>query len=224
MRWPVSRVLSRSRGDGHPSGTPVARRLLRPTRRRGDAPLCGFRRHVPSYLALHQVELARFTRPAEAEPTRLCGAGPRLAADGCYPLPCVVVLGLSSGDGSPRHTRPSGHLTGCRTLPPAGFGGWCRIGRAIPFGVAGDSTPWTNEARLRTRWESEGRPRRTWAGRGSQGGVGPGAGDRLRRVEVVIGRVDDAPVDLLHVLVESGFLGGCAQRGRSQRAGHERQR
>ena len=36
---------------------------------------------MPSYLALHQVELARFTRPAEAEPTRLCGAGPRLAAD-----------------------------------------------------------------------------------------------------------------------------------------------
>jgi len=79
--------------------------------------------HVPSYLALHQVELARFTRPAEAEPTRLCGAGPRLAADGSYPLPCVVVLGLSSGDGSPRHTRPSSHLAGRGTLPPACLGG-----------------------------------------------------------------------------------------------------
>ena len=40
-RRPVSRVLSRHfrGGDGHPSGTPVARRLMRPTRGRGDAPL-----------------------------------------------------------------------------------------------------------------------------------------------------------------------------------------
>ena len=29
-------------------------------------------------------------------PVRHCGAGPRLTADGCYPLPCVAELGLSS--------------------------------------------------------------------------------------------------------------------------------
>jgi hypothetical protein len=38
-------------------------------------------------------------------PTRLCGAGPRLAADGCYPLPCVVELGLSSRPTVARRTR-----------------------------------------------------------------------------------------------------------------------
>jgi hypothetical protein len=86
--------------------------------------------HAPSYLALHQVELARFTRSAGAEPTRLCGAGPRLAADGCYPLPCVVVLGLSSSDESPRHPRPSGHLAGRRTLPPTAARGRRRWGPA----------------------------------------------------------------------------------------------
>ncbi len=76
--------------------------------------------HVPSYLALHQVELARFTRPSpKARPTRLCGASPHLAVDGSYPLPRVVVLGLSSNDESPRRPRPSGHLTDDSTVAPA---------------------------------------------------------------------------------------------------------
>jgi len=36
-------------------------------------------------------------QPAFADlPVRHCGAGPRLTADGCYPLPCVEELGLSS--------------------------------------------------------------------------------------------------------------------------------
>jgi hypothetical protein len=39
--------------------------------------------------------LPRFT-PAPKRRHRHCGAGPRLAADGCYPLPCAVELGLSS--------------------------------------------------------------------------------------------------------------------------------
>jgi len=120
-RRPVSRVLSRAeRGDGHPSRAPVTRRLLRPTRERGDAPLVRLTPHGLSYLALHQVELARFTRRRpEPPPTRLCGAGPRLSADGCYPLPCVAVLGLSSSGESPRRAQPSGHLAGGMTLAPA---------------------------------------------------------------------------------------------------------
>jgi len=51
----------------------------------------------PSYLALLPVELARFTPPGpESGRHRHCGAGPRLAAGGRYPLPCAVELGLSS--------------------------------------------------------------------------------------------------------------------------------
>ena len=112
--------VPRKRGDGHPSRAPVTRRLLRPTRERGDAPLVRLTPHGLSYLALHQVELARFTRRRpEPPPTRLCGAGPRLSADGCYPLPCVVVLGLSSSGESPRRAQPSGHLAGEMTLAPA---------------------------------------------------------------------------------------------------------
>ncbi len=112
--------VPRKRGDGHPSRAPVTRHLMRPTRERGDAPLVRLTPHGLSYLALHQVELARFTRPRpKPPPTRLCGAGPRLTADGCYPLPCVAVLGLSSSGGSPRRAQPSGHLAGERTLAPA---------------------------------------------------------------------------------------------------------
>ncbi len=111
--------------------------------------------HVPSYLALHQVELARFTRSAEAEPTRLCGAGPRLAADGSYPLPCVVVLGLSSGDGLPRHTRPSSHLTGRRTLPPASVDGREPPGRSVAWRPAASrSAAWRSTAWRSTAWRS----------------------------------------------------------------------
>ncbi len=112
--------VPRKRGDGHPSRAPVTRRLLRPTRERGDAPLVRLTPHGLSYLAFHKVELARFTRRRpETPPTRLCGAGPRLSADGSYPLPCVAVLGLSSSGESPRRAQPSGHLAGEMTLAPA---------------------------------------------------------------------------------------------------------
>src|SRR5262245_18669819 len=72
---------------------PVARRLVRPTRGLGSAPS---RRTglSPSYLALLRVELAAFHSGRGRH--RHCGAGPRLAADGCYPLPRAVELGLSS--------------------------------------------------------------------------------------------------------------------------------
>src|SRR5690242_6623769 len=39
---------------------------------------------------------------------RLCGAGPRLSANGSYPLPCVVELGLSSCQ---LRLAPTGHAT-----------------------------------------------------------------------------------------------------------------
>ena len=71
---------------------------------------------LPSYLALLQVEFAAF-HPAGRQAdhrTRLCGTGPRLAADGRYPLPCAGELGLSSGRTGSRPARdhPIGSLAG----------------------------------------------------------------------------------------------------------------
>ena len=54
------------------------------------------RRVAPSYLALLRVEFAAFHPGRRSGRTRLCGTGPRLAADGRYPLPCAEELGLSS--------------------------------------------------------------------------------------------------------------------------------
>ena len=48
------------------------------------------RRVTPSYLALLRVELARFTPAGAPSRHRHCGAGPRLTADGSYPLPCAA--------------------------------------------------------------------------------------------------------------------------------------
>jgi len=103
---PVSRVLYRGRslGDDHPSPPPVARRLKRPTRGLGSATSSvrslGFPgdRTASSYLALLRAEFAAFHSPSEQARTglRLCGTGPRLTADGRYPLPCAEELGLSS--------------------------------------------------------------------------------------------------------------------------------
>src|SRR5665811_342881 len=53
-------------------------------------------RVAPSYLALLRVEFAAFHPGRRSCRTRLCGTGPRLAADGRYPLPCAEELGLSS--------------------------------------------------------------------------------------------------------------------------------
>ena len=129
---PVSRVLSpplRSRpagrrspaaGDGHPSTTPVARRLQRPDPGHGASN--PGRRTVRPCSALLR---AGFTWPA-GHPTAggllphhftVAAAGPRLchfcgtllrvAPTGRYPAPCSVEPGLSSGDERPR---PSGRL------------------------------------------------------------------------------------------------------------------
>ena len=77
---------------------------MRPTRGLGSATSsartygCPHARTASSYLALLRAEFAAFHRPDRANPIglRLCGTGPRLAADGRYPLPCAVELGLSS--------------------------------------------------------------------------------------------------------------------------------
>src|SRR5205085_10110092 len=55
----------------------------------------GTARATPSspYAILQREELARFTPLSRV---RHCGAGPRLTADGCYPLPCPALSGLSS--------------------------------------------------------------------------------------------------------------------------------
>ena len=80
------------RGYPRPRAADPRTERRRPTHARPGAPCRS------SYLALHRVELARFTRSSgrAARPIRHCGAGPRLTADGCYPLPCVGELGLSS--------------------------------------------------------------------------------------------------------------------------------
>src|SRR5687767_13789913 len=87
--------------DGHPS--------MRPTREQSEPPA------LP-YSVLLRLELARFTpRPEPFDPAghRHCGAGPRLAADGCYPLACSVELGLSSNAAfRPMRPRPSSRLQG----------------------------------------------------------------------------------------------------------------
>ena len=121
-RRPVSRVLSRRlrSGDGHPSGTPVARRLERPTRGRSDALLprpAEASPGMPSYLALLRVELARFTRPRRLSPpcrfvtvalvlaSRRTGVT-RYPASRSSDFPRAV-------NGLPRRgTRPSGRLAG----------------------------------------------------------------------------------------------------------------
>jgi len=65
----------------------------------GSAPVVRRTGPVSSYLALLRVEFAAF-HPAGRQVglrSRLCGTGPRLTADGRYPLPCAAELGLSSG-------------------------------------------------------------------------------------------------------------------------------
>ena len=73
------------------------------------------RRVAPSYLALLRVEFAAFHPGGRSRRTRLCGTGPRLAADGRYPLPCAEELGLSSsrvGEPTSARDRPVASLAG----------------------------------------------------------------------------------------------------------------
>ncbi len=101
-RRPVSRVLCRAmigvttvihlgrRLPAASSGRPEGSATHLP---RGRSPGCAllFGLAPGRVCPFHPGGSAKPPRPA-----RLCGTGPRLAADGCYPLPCVVELGLSS--------------------------------------------------------------------------------------------------------------------------------
>ena len=104
---PVSRVLYRDlrRGDDHPSlaaGCPTAQAADPRTGQRdlfrSEARLPG----PPNRVLLFGLAPGRVCRvsPTALElpraRLRLCGTGPRLAADGRYPLPCAEELGLSS--------------------------------------------------------------------------------------------------------------------------------
>src|SRR4051812_19235332 len=122
MGWPVGRVLSRrsSRtvGGDHPSTTTVAGRLQRSTRALGRAALeraRAQRREARGFLTLLQVGFTELRRspgalvvscttvsplPRRPEPVRrsvFCGTVPRVSPGGCYPPPCPVEPGPSSG-------------------------------------------------------------------------------------------------------------------------------
>jgi len=145
---PVSRVLSPSRtmGDGHPSGTPVARRLERPDPgpgasnpwRRGNRdavpvrPCSGrglpgrpvTRPPVGSYPTISPSPAAARGGPPAVS---FCGTLLRVAPTGCYPAPCSVEPGLSSTRRRDA-PRPSGRLAP-PSLPPHVPAGNGRNGR-----------------------------------------------------------------------------------------------
>ena len=129
-RRPVSRVLSRDRSRGRSSistaGRPTAHAAdPRAGQRTSPPSRLAARRVAPSYLALLRVEFAAFHPGGRSRRTRLCGTGPRLTADGRYPLPCAEELGLSSSRRADRPgARPSGRLAGRPILPRRG----CRSG------------------------------------------------------------------------------------------------
>jgi hypothetical protein len=82
---------------------PIARRLVRPTRGLGSAPLPRRRSPAdglrPPIWPCSGWSLPRFTPSTDQKAGRRhrhCGTGPRLTADGCYPPPCAAELGLSS--------------------------------------------------------------------------------------------------------------------------------
>jgi hypothetical protein len=103
-------------------GPPVTRRLMRPTRGLGSAPLP--RRRSPARGLRPPIwPCSGWSLPVSLRPTaravdrhRHCGTGPRLTADGRYPPPCAGELGLSSRADrvAPTVTRdhPTASLTG----------------------------------------------------------------------------------------------------------------
>lgn len=115
-------------GDGHPSRAAVADSLVRSTRGLGRAALGRPRRGIVMppldlapggvYLALRVTSEAggllhhRFTLTGGRSLRRFafCGTVPRVTPGGCYPPPCPVEPGRSSGGSLPIPTRPSGRL------------------------------------------------------------------------------------------------------------------
>jgi hypothetical protein len=110
---------------------PVARRLMRPTRGLGSAPLpprrspaAGLRPPIWPCSGWSLPRFTPFADPRAGERHRHCGTGPRLTADGRYPPPCAAELGLSSRRRrvTPRDARPSDRLADPRILRPAAAG------------------------------------------------------------------------------------------------------
>src|SRR6476620_7080660 len=103
-------------------GPPVARRLMRPTRGLGSAPLP--RRRLPAVglrppiwpCSGWSLPVSLRSSACAAVRHRHCGTGPRLTAGGRYPPPCAAELGLSSRRRrvTPPTTRdhPTASLTG----------------------------------------------------------------------------------------------------------------
>ena len=100
-------------------GPPVARRLMRPTRGLGSAPLP--RRRLPVRglrppiwpCSGWSLPVSLRSPACAADRHRHCGTGPRLTADGRYPPPCAAELGLSSRHATGRpagDARPSDRL------------------------------------------------------------------------------------------------------------------
>ena len=124
----------------------VTRRLMRPTRGLGSAPLPRRRSPAdglrPPIWPCSGWSLPRFTPstdPRAGERHRHCGTGPRLAADGRYPPPCAAELGLSSRRHrvTPRDAQPSDRLADLLILRR----GAPTAGRAARIVVAGSITP-----------------------------------------------------------------------------------
>src|SRR5918992_1286797 len=92
--------------DGHPS--------LRPTRELSEPPAAARRPPCAPLFGLAPARACRVSLPpGEPGGHRHCGAGPRLTADGRYPLACSEELGLSSdATFRPMRPRPSGRLQG----------------------------------------------------------------------------------------------------------------
>src|SRR5258705_6910311 len=116
-------------------GPPVARRLMRPTRGLGSAPLPRHRSPGdglrPPIWPCSGWSLPVSLRPSAcaAGRHRHCGTGPRLTAGGRYPPPLAAGLGLSPPDtsdrprGPPPPTHPPPHiflLTAAGVGPPRG--------------------------------------------------------------------------------------------------------
>ena len=91
--------------DGHPS--------VRPTRELSEPPAAARRPPCAPLFGLAPARACPFHSRSRGSGHRHCDAGPRLTADGCYPLACSEELGLSSDAAfRPMRPRPSSRLQG----------------------------------------------------------------------------------------------------------------
>ena len=190
-RRSVSRVLSRDvlrrAGMAIHLGPPVARRLMRPTRGLGSAPL-PLRRSPADGLRPPIWPCSGWSLPVSLRSTacaagrhRHCGTGPRLTAGGRYPPPCAAELGLSSRIDrvTPSDTRdhPTASLTDrCYTGPdgrPAGPEPISRQDAGLPRPARParrDRSPrWRAHPRPSSRPAARGRPTSARTRTGSAG-------------------------------------------------------